>query len=58
MSSVYLTLAVTTAIQALAALAALAVPVLAPAAARDLGFESTLVGYFVGTMYIGAASSA
>ena len=58
MSSVYLTLAVTTAIQALVALAALAVPVLAPAAARDLGFESTLVGYFVGTMYVGAASSA
>lgn len=58
MSSVYLTLAVTTAIQALAALAALAVPVLAPAAAIELGFSTSLIGYFVGVMYIGAATSA
>ena len=58
MSSVYVTLAVTTAIQALTALAALAVPVFAPAAARELGFETALVGYFVGAMYIGAASGA
>ena len=58
MSSVYLTLAVTTAIQALAALAALAVPVLAPAAATDLGFSTSLIGYFVGVMYVGAATSA
>lgn len=58
MSSVYVTLAVTTAIQALTALAALAVPVFAPAAARELGFETSLVGYFVGAMYIGAASGA
>ena len=58
LSSVYLTLAVTTAIQALTALASVAVPVLAPAAARELGFEASLVGYFVGTIYIGAATSA
>ncbi|MBL8383022.1 MAG: MFS transporter, partial [Burkholderiales bacterium] len=58
MSSAYLTLAITTAIQALVALAALAVPVLAPAAASELGFATTLVGYFVGAMYIGASTSA
>ena len=58
MSPAYLTLAVTTAIQALAALAALAVPVLAPAAAIELGFSTSLIGYFVGVMYIGAATSA
>jgi MFS family permease len=58
LSSVYVTLAVTTAIQALTALAALAVPVFAPAAARELGFETALVGYFVGAMYIGAATAA
>ena len=58
LSSAYLTLVVTTAIQALTAMAMLAVPVLSPAAARDLGFEIPLVGYFVGITYIGAASGA
>jgi MFS family permease len=58
LSSAYLTLAVTTGIQALVSLALLTVPVLAPAAARELGFEPSLVGYFVGASYIGASFSA
>ena len=58
MSSAYLTLLVTTAIQALVALGSAAVPVLAPAAAQELGFETSLVGFFVGAMYIGASFSA
>ncbi len=58
MPSAYLTLLVTTAIQALVALGSAAVPVLAPAAAKELGFETSLVGFFVGAMYIGASFSA
>jgi MFS family permease len=58
LTSVYLTLLVTTAIQALVALASVTVPVLAPAAATELGFQAAMVGYFVGAMYIGAATGA
>lgn len=58
MSSAYLTLAVTTGIQALVSLALLTAPVLTPAAAGELGFEPSLVGYFVGASYIGAAVGA
>ena len=58
MPAAYVTLAITTAIQAMVSLASVAVPVLAPTAARELGFEASQVGYFVGVMYIGAATSA
>ena len=39
-------------------MAALTAPVLAPAASRELGFETARVGLFVGVMYIGAAAAA
>ncbi len=58
LTSAYLTLAVTTGIQALVSFALLTVPVLTPDAAKDLGFEPSQVGYFVGASYIGAAFSA
>ena len=58
MRSAYFTLAVTAAIQALVAMAAVSVPVLAPDAARDLGIAPTLVGYFIGMMYVGASFAA
>jgi MFS family permease len=51
-------LAVTTVIQSLVALASIAVPVMTPAAARDLGFSPSLIGWFVGAMYIGASFAA
>jgi MFS family permease len=35
-----------------------AVPVLAPAAGKELGFSPTFAGYFVGIMYVGAALAA
>lgn len=49
---------VTTLIQSLTALCSVAVPVLAPEAGRELGFSPALAGYFVGIMYIGAATAA
>lgn len=58
LSSVYVTLVVTATIQALVAMAAVSVPVFAPDAARDLGIAATLVGYFIGMMYIGASFAA
>ena len=58
MPSAYFTLAVTAAIQALVAMAAVSVPVLAPDAARDLGIAPTLIGYFIGMMYVGASFAA
>lgn len=51
-------LVVTTAIQSVISLASVAVPVLAPGAARDLGFSLGAIGYFISIMYVGAASAA
>lgn len=47
-------LLVTVAIQVMAALAMLTVPVLAPSAAADIGLSATYVGLFVGIVYFGA----
>ena len=58
MSSPVCILALTTAIQAFVSLASLAVPVLAPAAAAEMGFAVSAVGYFISLMYVGAATSA
>ncbi len=58
MSSPVFILAITTAIQAFVSLASLAVPVLAPAAAREMGFAVSAVGYFISLMYVGAATAA
>lgn len=58
MTRVVLILAVTTVIQALVALASIAVPVMTPAAARELEFAPSLIGWFVGAMYIGASFAA
>ena len=58
MSSPVCILALTTAIQAFVSLASLAVPVLAPAAAAEIGFAVSAVGYFISLMYVGAATSA
>ena len=58
MSSPVFILAITTAIQAFVSLSSVAVPVVAPAAARDLGFSVGVVGYFISIMYVGAASAA
>ena len=58
MSSPVFILAITTAIQTFVSLASLAVPVLAPAAAREMGFAVSAVGYFISLMYVGAATAA
>ena len=58
MPSPTLILAITTAIQSIVALATVAVPVLAPAAAADLGVSVGKVGYFISNMYVGASISA
>ncbi len=58
MSSPVFILALTTAIQAFVSLASVAVPVLAPAAAREMGFAAGAVGYFISLMYVGAATAA
>ena len=51
-------LAVTTALQSVISLASVGVPVLAPGAARELGFSLGTIGYFISIMYVGAASAA
>lgn len=50
-------LAITLAIQVLATMAALTVPVLAPAAAADTGMPATLVGVFIALVYAAAMLS-
>ncbi|MCQ4321734.1 MFS transporter [Stutzerimonas stutzeri] len=50
----FLPLVVTLAIQALASMASFTVPVLAPAAAADLGVPAAVVGVFVALIYFGA----
>jgi MFS family permease len=54
MSPTYVPLIVTIAIQSLASLSMVAVPVLAPSAAPDIGVPATYVGIFVGLIYLGA----
>jgi MFS family permease len=58
MSSPAFILAITTAIQAIVSLSSVAVPVLAPAAAGDLGISLGAIGYFISIMYVGAATAA
>ena len=58
MSSSATILAITTSIQAIIALASVAVPVFAPDAASELGLSIGRIGYFISFMYIGAAGAA
>lgn len=51
-------LVATTAIQALAACAALAVPSIAPVVADRLGVPASMVGTYIALLYIGAATAA
>ena len=51
-------LLITVAIQVMAALSMLTVPVLAPTAATDIGVSATYVGLFVGIVYLGAMISS
>ncbi len=51
-------LAVTTAIQIAAAMAALALPAVAPAAALDLGVPASMVGTYLSLLYIGSSTAA
>lgn len=54
MTGTWLALAVTTAIQALVALAVLTLPVMAPAVSRVLGISATFTGLYVSLVYAGA----
>lgn len=58
MRSTLTPLFVTLAIQALASMAALTVPVLAPEAAADTGYPAKLAGVFIGLVYAGAMVSS
>lgn len=58
MKSTLTPLFVTLAIQALASMAALTVPVLAPEAAADTGYPAKLAGVFIGLVYAGAMVSS
>lgn len=58
MRNTALPLIVTLAIQALASMAALTVPVLAPEAAADTGYSAKLAGVFIGLVYAGAMASS
>ncbi|SEH67815.1 Sugar phosphate permease [Paracoccus alkenifer] len=58
MRSALTPLFVTLAIQALASMAALTVPVLAPEAAADTGYPAKLAGVFIGLVYAGAMGSS
>jgi MFS family permease len=54
MRSTILPLAATLAIQALTAMATIAVPVLAPAVSAELGLSASLVGVYVALVYLGS----
>lgn len=54
MRGTWLVLAVTTAIQALVAVAVLTLPVMAPAVSRALGISATYTGLYVSLVYVGA----
>lgn len=58
MRTTVIPLVVTLAIQALASMAALTVPVLAPEAAADTGHPAKLAGVFIGLVYAGAMASS
>jgi MFS family permease len=47
-------LAITLAVQALVAMAVLAVPAIAPAVAQSLGVSTTLIGAYIAVLYVGA----
>lgn len=51
-------LVATTAIQALAACAALAIPAIAPVIAERLGVPASMIGTYIALLYIGAATAA
>lgn len=57
MKSPFLALVSTLSIQALATMAALTVPVFAPAVAREIGTDPVLVGIYVALVYIGSMIS-
>src|SRR5882762_11105107 len=52
------TLAATTAIQVMAALAALSVPAIAPAIAAATGQPASMVGTYISLVYLGSAAAA
>ena len=52
------TLAATTAIQVVTALAALSVPAIAPAVAAATGQPASMIGIFIALMYLGSAAAA
>lgn len=54
MPPTYIPLIITLAIQSLTSLAMVAMPVLAPSAAPDIGVSATYVGIFVGLIFLGA----
>jgi MFS family permease len=54
-SSAAAALAATTAIQVMTALAALSVPAIAPAVARELALPSSLVGSYISLVYLGSS---
>jgi MFS family permease len=54
----FLTLAATTAIQVISALAALSVPSIAPAVAAATGRPASMVGAYVSLLYLGSAAAA
>ncbi|MGZ8273074.1 MAG: MFS transporter [Burkholderiaceae bacterium] len=58
MRSTLLPLAATLAIQAMVAMATITVPVLAPAASRELNVSAGLVGLFVSLVYLGSMISS
>jgi MFS family permease len=58
MRSTLLPLAATLAIQALVAMATITVPVLAPAASRELHLSAGLIGFYVSLVYLGSMISS
>ncbi|WP_231703274.1 MFS transporter [Halopseudomonas pelagia] len=58
MNKIVAPLTITLSIQALASMAALTVPIIAPLAAGDIGGNAAHVGYFVALIYVGAMFSS
>lgn len=58
MSAATRALVATTAIQSATALAALALPAVAPVVARDLGVPASMVGTYISLLYLGASTAA
>jgi predicted MFS family arabinose efflux permease len=58
MSPATVALIATTAIQMAAAAAALTLPAIAPVVARDLGVPTSMVGTYIGLLYVGSSTAA